>query len=131
MIFDCFKFRFNKQNSKSKRRNLYWDESSKDYEYSSTVYLQPRMIYNVEGSEISSDPEVVEEACPFLNLKSVQLTIARDFCDIFRLSYQKCLYGPLTIIPRPLNYDTVTNETNTIATGNILSIKVCSDDYLK
>lgn len=28
--------------------------------------------------------------------------VQKDFNDILRLAYQKCLYGPLTTIPRPL-----------------------------
>lgn len=129
MIFDCFKFLFNGR----KEKFQYWDES-KDFEFSSTVYLQTRMMINtIERSEITTDPEDVE-AYP-LNLKSIQLTTPRDFCDIFRLSYQKCLYGPLTYIPRPLNYVpseiiiTVTIET--IKTSNIVSIKVCNEGYFK
>lgn len=66
-------------------------------DWSSTVFLYKNE--KLTDSQQQNIPEK-EKSEQFYILPSVH--VVKDFNDIFRLAYQKCLYGPLTRIPRPL-----------------------------
>lgn len=100
MIFECFKFIFFKTSTRQKDQNF--DEYE---EYSSTVYLQNRVMKNINAIEMNDFTENFIIKTELENIYTLPVfTFKRDFCDLFRCFYQKCLYGSLTTIPRSLYY---------------------------
>lgn len=140
MIFDCFKLLFFKnKNSKTRQdKHQNWSEDE-DQDYSSTVLLKNRMTDFIEKSKItiSINYKYNKSINRFLEIESLTynlptIQINKDFFDIFSLSYQKCLCGPLTPIPRPLKSEIFVIATvTTIKTINVVIVASLNEFCLK
>lgn len=75
-------------------------EINEDEDWSSTVYLYKNRYPSRTSPQIIDLSPLTTEESSIYALPSV--SINKDFSDLFRLAYQKCFYGSLTSIPRPL-----------------------------
>ena len=68
------------------------EKEFKEYDWSSTIYLKNRR--NVLKRETCDLNYTLTTATTTL------ISAQNNFSKIFRIAYQKCIYGPLTFIPR-------------------------------
>lgn len=99
MLSWCFDF-----HKKSKRNMEYDDDYLRDIEnhlilqdWSNTRKTAPTTIESLKVAAVQ------DETDPYVFPQIIKFKCA-GFKEIFTLAYQKCLYGPLTTIPRPLQY---------------------------
>ena len=70
-----------------------------DEDWSSTIRLYKNRNLSKECPQSNDLTPITSESNIYI-LPTVEIN--KDFSDLFQLAYQKCLYGPLTSIPRPL-----------------------------